>query len=66
MEPTDASQLEFVRRYIGTALDRAIITEEQKREALCCGSRAKDLGRSIDRMRLEASAPTARPIKWVL
>jgi hypothetical protein len=30
----DDSQLEFVRRYIGTAPDRTIITEEQKREAL--------------------------------
>ena len=31
---TDESQLEFVRRYIGTAPDRTILTEEQKREAL--------------------------------
>jgi hypothetical protein len=31
---TDNSQLEFVRRHIGTAPDRTIITEEQKRESL--------------------------------
>jgi hypothetical protein len=31
---TDDSQLEFVRRYIGTAPDRTIITEAQKQEAL--------------------------------
>jgi hypothetical protein len=31
---TDSTQLEFVRRYIGTAPDRAIITEEQKQQAL--------------------------------
>jgi len=31
---TDASQLEFVRRHIGTAPDRPIITEAQKQEAL--------------------------------
>jgi hypothetical protein len=31
---TDDSQLEFVRRYIGSAPDRVIITEEQKSEAL--------------------------------
>lgn len=30
----DDSQLEFVRRHIGTAPDRPIITEEQKRESL--------------------------------
>ena len=31
---TDASQLEFVRRHIGTAPDRTIITDEHKREGL--------------------------------
>ena len=31
---TDDSQLEFVRRHIGTAPDRTIITEAQKQEAL--------------------------------
>jgi Protein of unknown function (DUF4238) len=31
---TDDSQLEFVRRYISTAPDRPIITEEQKQESL--------------------------------
>jgi Protein of unknown function (DUF4238) len=31
---TDDSQLEFVRRHIGTAPDRTIITEEQKQESL--------------------------------
>jgi hypothetical protein len=31
---TDDSRLEFVRRYIGTAPDRTILTEEQKGEAL--------------------------------
>jgi 2-polyprenyl-6-methoxyphenol hydroxylase-like FAD-dependent oxidoreductase len=31
---TDESQLEFVRRYISTAPDRPIITEEQKQESL--------------------------------
>jgi hypothetical protein len=31
---TDDSQLSFVRRYIGTAPDRTILTEKQKREAL--------------------------------
>jgi Protein of unknown function (DUF4238) len=30
----DLSQLEFVRRHLGTAPDRTIITEEQKQEAL--------------------------------
>ncbi len=38
----DASQLEFVRRYIGAAPDRVIITEEQKEEALAAAR-----GRSI-------------------
>jgi Protein of unknown function (DUF4238) len=31
---TDDSQLEFIRRHIGTAPDRTILTEEQKKEAL--------------------------------
>jgi hypothetical protein len=30
----DASQLEFVRRHIGTAPDRVIVTEEQKKQSL--------------------------------
>jgi hypothetical protein len=39
---TDSSHLAFVRRYIGTAPDRTIITEQQKREAL-------DAARGVDR-----------------
>jgi hypothetical protein len=33
----DASQLQFIRRYMGTAPDRPVITEEQKRAAINVG-----------------------------